>query len=1018
MDGKAADSNPVNSNATNIASSPGTTRPLSIAETPTSISSSSTSPNPSRATRTLVQTDTFRSVSSVASDITSASPIPSAAPTINAAEVTPIDSIEESEGPSSLLDQQRRLSLDEQLGLLDLAKANAYVGLQNHSIRPTEDIFNANEPRIKEDIIRMIAQYLSDEGYQTSKMTVLDEATVKWYEREEQQADAKRIRKAILEGDWAEAEKIFARPMLKNQKGFLYAMYKAFTFLNKRLKPLENLQTTPTEFKDLCYLLTAKAVTDVPSFKNWEGVGPARERLAEQFQNMLEFENADRQGSVFVPPHRLLELLRQAVAYQIEFARYHPRIAPKVSTLLQDYTSVVIPNAIRHNFTGHTGNVKCVDFVGDDGKWIVSGSSDNTVRVWDLETAMVLSVLEGHTSRIWDVASSRSGARVASASGDGTVKIWDMKLSTRLCLQTLKGAVGDVYAVKFHPSGTHVATGGYDRAVRLYDLERGVAVKTFTGHQLSVSRTVFSPLGNLIVSGSKDSTIRFWDVVSGLCIRTITSHLGEVTSVEMSSDGREMLSCSKDNSNRLWDLRMTRPIRRFKGHQNTSKNFVRAGFMGDAIVVGGSEDGIVYLWDRDTGNILQTLPAHDGVAYSGVWNTRQSLLLSCEESNPFVTLVLAAQMELGTAYFLNSSTAQEGSSSLSSQRNDLYNLSPNDTMNSCLPLTELLSSSPKHSNAQQPAGLSKRKSTHEDDIIGKSYTRLYEQSSLDNATTIASNTWFEDSETHISEVTITQTSTLPPNRTMMADFRESRAKRERDLSSDGEVTSDVDENSDAEEDESEDHIWHHIKRIKPSPAQEDELSNNRSNKMDEDDQPGFVVIKRTTVSVGHHRQTKPVFSAVSSTPVGKPQPKNHSDSPTPSMKNYRITKSVPMQKKIARKARTDSPRIQLAKIAGETIQEGVYGDGAADILDDDDLHLHKCLPNCTHGRLSPVPQRDAHAHEHLETARQDLVVNLTRLIRRSSRRVMNKTGNAKAKAQKETDTFMAKRRALKSVNQR
>lgn len=47
---------------------------------------------------------------------------------------------------------------------------------------------------------------------------------------------------------------------------------------------------------------------------------------------MLEFENADRQGSVFVPPHRLLGLLRQAVAYQIEFARYHPRIAPKVAT--------------------------------------------------------------------------------------------------------------------------------------------------------------------------------------------------------------------------------------------------------------------------------------------------------------------------------------------------------------------------------------------------------------------------------------------------------------------------------------------------------------------------------------------------------------------------------------------------------------------------------------------------------------------------------------------------------------
>ena len=72
---------------------------------------------------------------------------------------------------------------------------------------------------------------------------------------------------------------------------------------------------------------------------------------------------------------------------------------------------------------GHAGNVKCVDFVGDDGKWIVSGSSDNTVRIWDLETASVISVLEGHASRIWDVSSMKSGGRVASASGDGTVKV-------------------------------------------------------------------------------------------------------------------------------------------------------------------------------------------------------------------------------------------------------------------------------------------------------------------------------------------------------------------------------------------------------------------------------------------------------------------------------------------------------------------------------------------------------------------------------------------------------------------
>ncbi|KAJ3086995.1 hypothetical protein HK102_012019 [Quaeritorhiza haematococci] len=193
---------------------------------------------------------------------------------------------------------------------VDIAVNQVHVGGHVNRIRPTEDIFDSDEPRIKEDIIRVITQYLNDEGYHASKLTLLDEANVKSREREEQAIEIKRMRKAILEGDWPEVDKLCSKPLVKNQKSFLYAVYKqqyleyiehheiqkAFTHLNKRLKPLEHMQTTPNEFKDLCYALTAKSVHDVPSFKNWEGIGPTREKLVEQFQNMIDFEDADREG--------------------------------------------------------------------------------------------------------------------------------------------------------------------------------------------------------------------------------------------------------------------------------------------------------------------------------------------------------------------------------------------------------------------------------------------------------------------------------------------------------------------------------------------------------------------------------------------------------------------------------------------------------------------------------------------------------------------------------------------------
>ncbi len=125
-----------------------------------------------------------------------------------------------------------------------------------------------------------------------------------------------------------------------------------------------------------------------------------------------------------------------------------------------------------------------------------------------------------------------------------------------------------------------------------------------------MSSAIYNPLGNLIVTASKDTTIRFWDVVSGLCIRTIPGHLGEVTSVEINETGTLLLSSSKDNSNRLWDLRMLRPLKRFKGHQNTSKNFIRSSFAHTSLLVGGSEDGLIYMWDQESSEVLQTLEGH------------------------------------------------------------------------------------------------------------------------------------------------------------------------------------------------------------------------------------------------------------------------------------------------------------------------------------------------------------------------------------------------------------------------
>lgn len=546
-----------------------------------------------------------------------------------------------------------------------LTDRNLRAAVLDHSI------FDPHNPHVRQDIIQTIIQYLQDAGYYNSSMILQDETNVKVRNAANKRSQMRRMKRAVLDGDWSEVERLLGRTAFKSMKAFRYAVHrqqflelvdaqesqKAFTILQRRLKELEAYARTPDEFRDLCYLLTCKSVSEAASFRDWDGVGASRAALVEQYSRLLEFDTFQRDAYIppggngalerQVPPGRLVHLLQQALAFQIGSSRHMPNAPPRIGTLLEDYESALVPNSRQVSFVGHTGNVKCVTFVGEEGCTLASGSSDNCVRLWDAHGGGCKSVLKGHTSRIWDVSATANGMLLASGSGDGTVRIWDtgglveggwrkdddggsIGAGTGVCRAVLKGHASDVYTVRFHPRGNVIVSAGYDRCVRLFDAETHSVLKVFNGHKGSISSVAFNARGNVIITGSKDSTIKFWDVISGLCIKTISSHLGEVTSVETNRSGTLMLSGSKDNSNRLWDIRMNRAVRRFKGHQNTSKNFIRTRFGPlENVVVGGSEDGFVYVWDVETTDVIQKLGPCGGAVYDAAWNGRQSILASC-----------------------------------------------------------------------------------------------------------------------------------------------------------------------------------------------------------------------------------------------------------------------------------------------------------------------------------------------------------------------------------------------------
>jgi WD40 repeat protein len=237
-----------------------------------------------------------------------------------------------------------------------------------------------------------------------------------------------------------------------------------------------------------------------------------------------------------------------------------------------------------------------------DGMRIVSGSNDKTVRIWDKECNPIGPPLSGHTDKVTSVAFSPNGKSIASGSRDKTVRIWTLgKPEGRI----LKGHTAEVWSVAFSNDGMRIASGSSDNSIRIWNAKTGTLIQKILGHEAEVTSAIFSPDGKYIVSGSNDKTVRIWDE-QGKIIRILPGHEGEVTSVGFSSspDKMRIISGSRDGTICIWDAKTGNLISKLLGHDAEvwSVKFSPNG----KHIVSSSSDKTVRIWNAGT----QTFVGH------------------------------------------------------------------------------------------------------------------------------------------------------------------------------------------------------------------------------------------------------------------------------------------------------------------------------------------------------------------------------------------------------------------------
>ena len=178
-------------------------------------------------------------------------------------------------------------------------------------------------------------------------------------------------------------------------------------------------------------------------------------------------------------------------------------------------------------------------------------SSDDGPIVWTKKQARHFVETLLHQGTVLSVCVSPCGKRIISGSADETIKMWD--IDTGACIRTLEGHSDEVRSVCVSPGGKHIISGSADETVKVWNAETGNLLRTLEGHKDSVTSVCVSP-GKRIISGSGDKTVKLWDIETGACIRTLEGHSGEVKSVCVSPCGKSLFSGSSDASIVEWDV--------------------------------------------------------------------------------------------------------------------------------------------------------------------------------------------------------------------------------------------------------------------------------------------------------------------------------------------------------------------------------------------------------------------------------------------------------------------------------
>ena len=254
--------------------------------------------------------------------------------------------------------------------------------------------------------------------------------------------------------------------------------------------------------------------------------------------------------------------------------------------------------------------------VSKNGRWLLTGEG-NGVRLWQLATGKEERKFEGKLAAI-----SSDGRWVVTDSWGETVRLWEAETGKLLRTYWDPDSINWINAVAFSPDGRQVLVAN-GKTARLYETDSDKELRRFEGHTKEVKAVAASPDGRWVVTCSWDKTVRLWEAASGKELRRFECE-ATINSVVFSPDGRWVLTGGDDHVStgiiQIWDAATGEKVREISMQGTGSIECVAYSPDGKSFLTGGSYTGIAQLWDAASGQQVRSF----GREKNSVWAVKFS----------------------------------------------------------------------------------------------------------------------------------------------------------------------------------------------------------------------------------------------------------------------------------------------------------------------------------------------------------------------------------------------------------